>query len=127
MRYYFQNYFHDDSNNLAPRFGFAYAPTKRGRTVIRGGAGVFYDRTGPSPIGDLLHFNGVNLLRFIVNNPVIQNPSNPTPPPIHVPTSVVSTGPESGDSILGAIQRRSGAPSDGEEHPQRNLRGITKH
>jgi Carboxypeptidase regulatory-like domain len=89
MRYYFQNYFHDDSNNFAPRFGFAYAPTKRGRTVIRGGAGVFYDRTGPSPIGDLLHFNGVNLLRFIVNNPVIQNPGNPTPPPINVPTSVV--------------------------------------
>jgi len=89
MRYYFQNYFHDDANNFAPRFGFAYAPTKRGRTVIRGGAGVFYDRTGPSPIGDLLHFNGVNLLRFIVNNPVIQNPGNPTPPPINVPTSVV--------------------------------------
>jgi hypothetical protein len=89
MRYYFQNYFHDDANNFAPRFGFAYAPTKRGRTVIRGGAGVFYDRTGPSPIGDLLHFNGVNLLRFIVNNPVIQNPGNPTPPLISVPTSVV--------------------------------------
>jgi Carboxypeptidase regulatory-like domain len=89
MRYYFQNYFHDDANNFAPRFGFAYAPTKRGRTVIRGGAGVFYDRTGPSPIGDLLHFNGVNLLRFIVNNPVIQNPGNPTPPPINVPTSAV--------------------------------------
>ena len=38
-------------------------------TVIRGGFGVFYDRTGPSPIGDLLHFNGVNLLRFIVDPP----------------------------------------------------------
>ena len=96
MRYYFQNYFHDDANNFAPRFGFAYAPTKRGRTVIRGGAGVFYDRTGPSPIGDLLHFNGVNLLRFIVNNPVIQNPGNPTPPPINVPTSVVVLDPKAG-------------------------------
>jgi hypothetical protein len=30
---------------------------------------VFYDRTGPSPIGDLLHFNGINLLRFIVDSP----------------------------------------------------------
>jgi hypothetical protein len=96
MRCYFQNYFHDDANNFAPRFGFAYAPTKRGRTVIRGGAGVFYDRTGPSPIGDLLHFNGVNLLRFIVNNPVIQNPGNPTPPPINVPTSVVVLDPKAG-------------------------------
>jgi hypothetical protein len=96
IRYYFQNYFHDDPNNFAPRFGFAYAPTKRGRTVIRGGAGIFYDRTGPSPIGDLLHFNGVNLLRFIVNNPIIQNPANPAPPPINVPTSVVILDPRVG-------------------------------
>jgi hypothetical protein len=96
MRYYFQNYFHNDPNNFAPRFGFAYAPTKRGKTVIRGGVGVFYDRTGPSPIGDLLHFNGVNLLRFIVNNPIIQNPANPTPPLINVPTSVVILDPKAG-------------------------------
>ncbi len=96
VRYYFQNYFHDDPNNLGPRFGFAYAPTKRGGTVIRGGAGVFYDRTGPSPIADLLHFNGVNLLRFIVNNAVIKNPSDPTPPPIDVPTSVVRLDPRAG-------------------------------
>jgi len=93
MRYYFQNYFHDVPNNFAPRFGFAYAPTKNGKNVIRGGAGGFYDRTGPLPIGDLLHFNGVNLLRFIVNNPVVQNPGNPTPPLIDVPTSVVVLNP----------------------------------
>jgi hypothetical protein len=31
-------------NNWAPRFGFAYDPTGSGRTAIRGGAGVFYER-----------------------------------------------------------------------------------
>jgi hypothetical protein len=69
LRYYFQNYFHDDVNNFAPRVAFAYAPTTNSKTVIRAGTGVFFDRTGPRPIADLLHFNGVNLLRFIVTNP----------------------------------------------------------
>jgi len=69
LRYYWQNYFHDDPHNFAPRLAFAYAPKTGGKTVIRGGAGMFFDRSGPRPIADLLHFNGVNLLRFIVANP----------------------------------------------------------
>ena len=91
MRYYWQNYFRNDPNNLAPRFGFAFSPGTRGKTVIRGGAGTFYDRTGPRPIADLLHFNGENLLRFIVDNP-----SYPVLPPslTGVPTSVVLLDPK---------------------------------
>jgi Carboxypeptidase regulatory-like domain len=97
VRYYFQNYFHNDPNNFAPRFGFAWAPTKDSKTVFRGGAGVFYDRTGPRPIGDLLHFNGVNLLRFILSNPQNAPPlfTYPVTPAqlVGVPTSVVVLDP----------------------------------
>jgi hypothetical protein len=32
-----------DRNNFAPRFGFAYTLTPDGRTVLRGGYGIFYD------------------------------------------------------------------------------------
>lgn len=90
-RYYWQNYFHDDSNNFAPRFGFAYAPSANSKTVVRGGAGIFYDRSGPRPIADLLHFNGVNLLRYIV-----ENPSYPVIPLelVGLPTSVVVLDPK---------------------------------
>jgi hypothetical protein len=33
----------NDYNNFAPRFGFSYDLTGKGRTVIRGGWGLFYD------------------------------------------------------------------------------------
>jgi hypothetical protein len=90
VRYYWQNYFHDIPHNIAPRLSFAYAPRARGGTVLRGGAGFFFDRSGPSPISDLLHFNGVVLKRYIVNNP-----SYPATPQqiAAVPTSVVTLDP----------------------------------
>jgi hypothetical protein len=92
MRYYFQNYFHDKPHNFAPRLGFAWAPTRNSKNVLRGGAGVFFDRTGPSPIGDLLHFNGVNLLRFIVGQPLVTYPIHPAVL-ARVPTSIVTLDP----------------------------------
>jgi outer membrane receptor protein involved in Fe transport len=33
-----------DTNNVAPRVGFAWAPSASGRTIVRGGAGLYFDR-----------------------------------------------------------------------------------
>ena len=33
-----------DSNNVSPRVGVAWTPTPSGRTIVRAGAGLFYDR-----------------------------------------------------------------------------------
>src|SRR4029453_15382507 len=33
-----------DTDNLAPRLGFSWTPTDDGRTIVRGAAGIFYDK-----------------------------------------------------------------------------------
>lgn len=73
LRYDWQNYFHDN-NNFSPRTAIAYAPGKGRKTVLRAGAGIFYDRTGPQPIFDLLRYNGTGLQRFVVSQPSYPQP-----------------------------------------------------
>ncbi len=87
-RYYWQNYFDDDPNNFAPRANLAWAFGRDRKWILRGGSGVFYDRTGPMPIGLLLHFNGVNLRRYLIDNPVFGSPNL-----ANTPTSVVTLAP----------------------------------
>lgn len=76
VRYDWQTVFHDN-NNVAPRASFAYMPDQSGHTVIRGGAGIFYDRTGPGPIQDLLRFDGQHLQQVVLVDPSYPNPLAP--------------------------------------------------
>ncbi|MGD0500484.1 MAG: TonB-dependent receptor [Bryobacteraceae bacterium] len=73
LRYDWQNYLHDD-NNFSPRLGFAYAPRHSKTIVLRGGAGVFYDRTGAGPLADLNLYNGQRLLSYLIPNPSYPDP-----------------------------------------------------
>ncbi|HEY7289084.1 MAG TPA: carboxypeptidase regulatory-like domain-containing protein [Vicinamibacterales bacterium] len=92
LRYDWQNYFHDD-DNFAPRASFAYSADAQGKTVIRGGAGVFYDRTGPGPIQDLLKYDGSHLMKYVITDPGFPNPIPPGETLGAQPASLVRLAP----------------------------------
>jgi len=97
LRYDWQNRFNDDNDNFAPRLSFAYAPGKDRKTVIRGGFGMFYDRTGPGPISDVMRFDGQRLRRYVITNPCFPDPlcaTNGSPLLAAQPASVVRLAPE---------------------------------
>lgn len=93
LRYDWQNYFHD-TDNFAPRGSFAYALDEARRTIVRGGAGVFYDRTGPGPIQDLLRYDGRHLLRYVLVDPGFPNPLKPGQTLSAQPVSIVQLSPD---------------------------------
>jgi hypothetical protein len=87
LRYNWQNVLRD-GKQFAPRLAFAYSPDKKRKTVLRGGAGIFFDRTGAGPLGDLLLYNGQTLQTFLLINP------GPNPGPLtQQPTGIVQFAP----------------------------------
>ena len=72
-RYDWQNYFHD-TNNFAPRVSIAYAPGDRKSSVLRAGAGVFNDRSGPVAMADLLHYRPGGLTKYVISDPSYPDP-----------------------------------------------------
>lgn len=86
---------------LAPRAGFVYSPGAAGRTIFRGGAGVFYDRV-PLLAGDF------------INNPTrtvtyFDAQGLPTGPPITFQNVYVKVD-EKGDHVIPRANHLSSTP-----------------
>lgn len=58
--------FPTDSNNFAPRLGFAFDPNGSGRTVIRGGAGLYYNVVVAQTYNTFLRGNGRDVINVNV-------------------------------------------------------------
>ena len=50
----------NDTNNIGPRFGFAYKPLSSDKLVIRGGYGFFYGRTPQILVSTAYNQNGIS-------------------------------------------------------------------
>jgi Carboxypeptidase regulatory-like domain len=90
LRYDWSNYF-PDHDNLAPRFSFAIKPGGSSSTVIRGGAGLFWDKVGPFPVVDVLHYLPGGLQQVVITNPSYPDPYQSG---IAAPPSIVRFAPD---------------------------------
>ncbi len=72
LRYETQTNIHDRSD-FGPRIGIAWAPGgkngRNGKTVVRAGFGMFYDRFADTLYLQSLRYNGVNQLQYTVRYP----------------------------------------------------------
>ncbi len=59
----------DDLTNIAPRFAFAWSPDKDRKSVLRGGAGIFYEGLDSEIIFDTILYDGVRQQQFVINQP----------------------------------------------------------
>jgi hypothetical protein len=65
--------FATDLNNFSPRFGVAYLLNESGRTVLRGGGGVFYGPTVSNSVGDTAALGFSTSASFVVSQATTQS------------------------------------------------------
>ena len=73
LRYDWQNTL-DDRKDLAPRLALAFAPGKRKRTVLRAGAGIFYDNLPRTATQQAFLLDGVRVREIDITNPSYPDP-----------------------------------------------------
>ncbi len=71
LRHEFQTHLQDKAN-FAPRFGIAWSPFKSGKTTIRGGGGVFFERLRNTSFENSIRYGGGAALQqsFLVRNAI---------------------------------------------------------
>lgn len=92
-RYYFQNVYHNRPTHIAPRVELARSFGKQSNTVVRLGAGIFFDRLLTVDLAQLYQFDGRRLSQYIINDPPPMVTSISGIPPSYTQISPDSTIP----------------------------------
>lgn len=95
LRYDWQNFPGSDVNNFSPRISFALVLNKNSGTVLRGGGGIYYDRTGSGPLADLARYEyaDLRLLQISSNQQALCNPIENCADVAALPPSLVERAP----------------------------------
>jgi len=64
-----------DPTNFGPRFGFAYSATKDDRIVVRGGYGIYYERTAGLLLSTAILQNGIDVLTYTLTSNLPKYPN----------------------------------------------------
>lgn len=106
-----------DTENFAPRFGFAYSPKEK--TVVRGSFGLYFDRVPLRATANAIQRDGVNFLTAIIqptspDAPVFPNVLSGRPTNLAVRPSVTRIDPniENSYSYQGNLQIEHALPFD---------------
>lgn len=82
-----------DTNNFAPRLGFAWTPSQERSLVVRGGYGIFYGRTPSIMVGTAHSNNGINVGTFTYSGAAIPSyPNTLCGAPVDTPSCAAPTG-----------------------------------
>ena len=95
LRYDWQNFLGGDVNNFSPRLSFALVLNKEHEMVLRGGGGIYYDRTGSGPLADLARYEyaALRLLQVSSNQQPLCNPIQNCADLSALPPSLVERAP----------------------------------
>jgi len=96
----------DDRKDFAPRIALAFAPGKQ-KTVLRAGAGMFYDRLPESAIERAALFEGLRMQEVVILNPPYPDPfaTGANPPPSFFRLTPNIRAPYLLDATLGIEQQ----------------------